>query len=177
MIVDLTVEIPRGSRNVYSVDPETGRVRLERLLLTDMVYPADCGYLDGTLSPNGEPVNALVLLEEPTFPGVSVTVRPVGVCRLSRAHGDDVKIITVPAQDPRWSATREITDVAAHTLHAVQHFYQHVTDLTGVTGVTDLTDLSSDEAVSVGGFGSRTEAERLVMAALHAFRSHDTYES
>lgn len=171
MIVDLTVEIPRGSRNVYSVDPETGRVRLERLLLTDMVYPADCGYLDGTLSPNGEPVNALVLLEEPTFPGVSVTVRPVGVCRLSRAHGDDVKIITVPAQDPRWSATREITDVAAHTLHAVQHFYQHVTDL------TDLATEGAEEAVSVGGFGSRTEAERLVMSALHAFRSHDTYES
>ena len=171
MIVDLTVEIPRGSRNVYSVDPETGRVRLERLLLTDMVYPADCGYLDDTLDPGGDRVQAIVLLEEPTFPGVSVTVRPVGVFRLADARGDDVTVLTVPAHDPRWAATCEITDVAAHTLHAVQHFYQHVTDL------TDLATEGAEEAVSVGGFGSRTEAERLVMSALHAFRSHDNYEN
>lgn len=165
MIVNLTVEIPRGSRNVYSVDPETGRVHLKRTLLTEMVYPADCGYLDGTLAPSGEPVNALVLLEVPTFPGVSATVRPVGVLHLSGAHGDDATIITVPAHDPRWSATLEITDVAAHTRHAVEHFFQHV------------TDLDSEESVTVGGFGSRTEAERLVTAALHAFHSRDTYES
>ncbi|MFO7690000.1 MAG: inorganic diphosphatase [Cryobacterium sp.] len=164
MIIDLTVEVPRGSRNEYSIDRETGRVHLKRTLLTDMVYPADSGYLDYTLGPNGGPLNALLLLEEPTYPGVAVTVRPVGLLRMHSTRDTEERIITVPAQDPRWSTTLEITDLSEHTRHSLQHFFQHY------------TDLESGPVVTVDGFGSRDEAERLVTTALNAFRSRDRSE-
>ena len=207
MIIDLTVESPRGSRNEYSIDRETGRVHLQRTLLTDMVFPADCGYLDYTLGTNGEPLTALVLLEESTFPGVAVTVRPVGVLRLTRAAGVENTIITVPAQDPHWAATLEITDIAAHTRQSLQHFFQNYTDPgfgsavpsdpgsdTGSamssdigSGAADADTTGTGDTVSGGSgpndivtaaeFGSRDEAERLFTTALNAFRSYDNYES
>ena len=81
---DVLVEIPGGSRNKYEVDHETGRVYLDRVLFTTFVYPTDYGYFENTLGLDGDPVDALVLLEYPVFPGVGVKVRPVGVLNISR---------------------------------------------------------------------------------------------
>ena len=164
-ILDVTVEIPRGSRNKYSVDQVTGRIRLERTLLTEMVYPADSGFIENTLGVDGEPLSALVLLEEPTYPGVGVSVRPVGVFHMQSEHGPEVSLICVPVADPRWQNVIEITDVAEHTREAIQHFFEHY------------KDLEPGRVVQVEGFGDRIEAERIVSAALHAYRSHDSYES
>lgn len=164
-ILDLTVEIPRGSRNKYSVDPLTGRIRLDSTLLTEMVYPADSGFIDNTLGLDGEPLSALVLLEEPTYPGVGISVRPVGVFRMQNEYGPEVKLICVPVADPRWERITEIRDVAEHTRDAIRHFFEHY------------KDLEPGKFVTVEGFGERIEAERLVSTAMHAYRSHDSYEN
>ncbi|MFC5929278.1 inorganic diphosphatase [Cryobacterium melibiosiphilum] len=164
-ILDVTVEIPRGSRNKYSVDQLTGRIRLESTLLTEMVYPADSGFIENTLGLDGEPLNALVLLEGPTYPGVGISVRPVGVFRMQNEHGPEVKLVCVPVADPRWEHVLEISDVAEYTRDGIQHFFEHY------------KDLEPGRLVIVEGFGERLEAERLVTTAMHAYRSHDSYEN
>lgn len=164
-ILDVTVEIPRGSRNKYSVDHLTGRIRLDRTLLTEMVYPADSGFIENTLGVDGEPLNALVLLEEPTYPGVGISVRPVGVFRMQNEHGPEVKLVCVPVADPRWERVVEISDVAEYTRDGIKHFFEHY------------KDLEPGKFVVVEGFGDRIEAERIISTSMHAYRSHDTYET
>src|SRR5947209_13128773 len=96
---DVTIEIPKGQRNKYEVDHATGRIRLDRLLFTSTRYPADYGYIEDTLGQDGDPLDALVLLEEPTFPGCLVAARPIGLFRMTDEAGGDDKILCVPAND------------------------------------------------------------------------------
>src|ERR1700712_4145072 len=103
---DVIIEIPKGSRNKYEVDHVTGRVYLDRVLFTSFVYPTDYGFFENTLGLDGDPVDALVLLEYPAFPGVGVKVRPVGVLNMSDEAGSDAKIVVVPHKDPRWQTSR-----------------------------------------------------------------------
>ena len=98
---DVLVEIPGGSRNKYEVDHETGRLRLDRMLFTATRYPRDYGYIEGTLGQDGDPLDALVLIEEPTFPGVLIRCRAIAMFRMSDEAGEDDKIMCVPAHDPR----------------------------------------------------------------------------
>src|SRR3954471_10296239 len=108
---DVTIEIPQGHRNKYEVDHATGRIRLDRLLFPSTRYPADYGYIEDTLGQDGDPLDALVLLEEPTFPGCLVTCRAIGMFRMTDEAGGDDKVLTVPATDPRMSHLRDISDV------------------------------------------------------------------
>ncbi|MFC4242903.1 inorganic diphosphatase [Gryllotalpicola reticulitermitis] len=163
--LEMVVEIPRGGRNKYEVDHKSGRVKLDRTLYTQMVYPADYGFIEHTLADDGDPIDALVLLEEPTFPGVLVDVRPVGVFRMEDENGKDAKILAVPASDPRWAWVDDIDDVPAPTKDAIAHFFTHY------------KDLEPGKFVNVHGFGTRAEAEALVQAAVHAYRLADSYES
>jgi inorganic pyrophosphatase len=126
---DVVIEIPRGSRNKYEVDHETGRVYLDRVLFTSFVYPADYGYVENTLGLDGDPVDVLVLLEFPLFPGVGVAVRPVGVFEMEDEAGSDAKIIAVPAKDPRWAHIQQIEDVPEQTRKEIAHFFEHYKDL------------------------------------------------
>ena len=105
------IEIPKGSRNKYEVDHETGRVFLDRVLYTTFVYPTDYGFFEDTLGDDGDPLDVLVLLDYPLFPGVGVKVRPVGVFHMTDDGGGDAKVIAVPAGDPRWN---HIQDVERH---------------------------------------------------------------
>ena len=123
MEFDVTIEIPKGHRNKYEVDHETGRIRLDRLLFTSMAYPSDYGYVEETLGEDGDPLDALVLLDDPTFPGCWVSSRPVGVFWMEDDKGPDAKIICVPAGDPRWDAVQEIEDVHHSLLAEVEHFF------------------------------------------------------
>jgi inorganic pyrophosphatase len=107
---EAVIEIPRGSRNKYEVDHETGRVHLDRVLYTPFVYPVDYGYFDKTLGGDGDPLDALVLLEFPVFPGVVVNVRAVGVLPMEDDGGMDEKILCVPAGDKRWDHIQDIND-------------------------------------------------------------------
>lgn len=129
MQFDVTIEIPKGQRNKYEVDHETHRVRLDRYLYTSMAYPTDYGYFDNTLGEDGDPLDALLLSPEPVYPGVLVTVRPVGMFQMTDEAGGDDKVLCVPAGDKRWEHIQELEDVPAHLLEEIKHFFVHYKDL------------------------------------------------
>jgi inorganic pyrophosphatase len=105
------------------MDPVSGRIRLDRMLFTSTRYPADYGFIPGTLAEDGDPVDVMVLLGEPAFPGCMVSVRPVGVSWMSDEHGPDAKVLTVLARDPRYAGLRDLSDVPGHLLDEVGHFF------------------------------------------------------
>jgi inorganic pyrophosphatase len=123
MDVEVVVEIPKGTRNKYEADHETGEIWLDRMLFTSTRYPEDYGYVPGTLADDGDPLDALVLLEEPTFPGCHVKARPVGVFLMRDEHGDDAKLLCVTASDPRQAEVRDLSDLPAHELDEIAHFF------------------------------------------------------
>ena len=124
MQFDVTVEIPKGQRNKYEVDHETGRIRLDRMLFTSTRYPSDYGFIEHTLADDGDPLDALVLLEEPTFPGCLILCRAIGMFRMRDENGADDKVLCVPATDPRMAHYSDIDDVAEFDLLEIQHFFE-----------------------------------------------------
>ncbi|MGY1732650.1 inorganic diphosphatase [Geodermatophilus sp. SYSU D01045] len=129
MQFDVTIEIPKGQRNKYELDHATGRIRLDRMLFTSTRYPADYGYIEHTLGQDGDPLDALVLLEEPTFPGCLITCRAIGMFRMTDEKGGDDKVLTVPATDPRMAHLQDITDVSEFDRLEIQHFFETYKDL------------------------------------------------
>jgi inorganic pyrophosphatase len=125
---DVTVEIPRGDRNKYEVDHETHRVRLDRFLFTSMQYPTDYGYIDDTLGLDGDPLDALVLLPVPLFPGCLVECRAVGMFTMTDDAGPDNKVLVVPT-DVRFDHIQDLSDVPPFTLEEIKHFFLHYKDL------------------------------------------------
>ncbi|WP_066517193.1 inorganic diphosphatase [Curtobacterium ammoniigenes] len=154
---DVVIEIPKGSRNKYEVDHETGRVFLDRVLFTSFVYPTDYGFFENTLADDGDPVDALVLLEYPLFPGVGVKVRPVGVFKMSDEAGNDAKIICVPAKDPRWQHIQDIADVPQAQQDEIAHFFERY------------KDLEPGKFVKAEGWGDAAEAEEIIQAGQAAY--------
>ena len=126
---DVTVEIPKGQRNKYELDHATGRIRLDRMLFTSTRYPADYGYIEQTLGQDGDPLDALVLLEEPTFPGCLITCRASGMFRMTDEAGGDDKVLCVPATDPRMAHLVDIGDVSEFDRLEIQHFFETYKDL------------------------------------------------
>ena len=129
MEFDVTIEIPKGTRNKYEVDHVTGRIKLDRTLFTATRYPADYGFIDNTLGEDGDPLDALVLLEEPTFPGCLITCRAIGMFRMTDEKGGDDKVLTVPATDPRMAHLVDINDVSEFDRLEIQHFFETYKDL------------------------------------------------
>ncbi len=121
--IDVVVEIPRGSRNKYEIDHETGQIWLDRRLYSATVYPADYGFIPDTLGEDGDPLDALVLLEEPTFPGCHIKARPVAVFWMDDDKGPDAKIICVPAGDPRWAQITDLADIPDFLTDEIEHFF------------------------------------------------------
>jgi len=127
--VSVAVEIPKGSRNKYEMDPDTGRIALDRMLFSSVHYPADYGFVEDTLAEDGDALDALVLVGEPTFPGCPIEARPVGVFEMTDEKGPDAKILCVPVGDPQYSHVDTIDDVAPHLLKEVEHFFEVYKDL------------------------------------------------
>ena len=121
---DVTIEIPSGSRNKYEMDHKTGRIRLDRMLFTSTRYPHDYGFVDDTLGLDGDPLDALVLVQEPTFPGVVIRCRTVGMFRMTDEAGGDDKVLCVPAGDPRMEHVRDIYHVSEFDRLEIQHFFE-----------------------------------------------------
>jgi inorganic pyrophosphatase len=122
---DVLIEIPKGSRNKYEVDHDSGRIRLDRTLFTSTQYPADYGYIEGTLGEDGDPLDALVILQgEPLFPGVLVRARAIGMFRMTDEMGRDDKVLTVPATDPRLEHLRDIYHLPEFDRLEIQHFFE-----------------------------------------------------
>ncbi|MCD1287124.1 MAG: inorganic diphosphatase [Brevibacterium sp.] len=154
-----TIEIPRGSRNKYEVDHETGRVKLDRYLYTSMQYPADYGFIEDTLGNDGDPLDVLVLLTEPLFPGVLVDVRPIGMFQMEDEAGGDDKVLAVPAGDPRWEGFGDIGDVDKFTLDSIEHFF------------TRYKDLEPGKFVKGSSWVGREAAEAEVNASIERFKA------
>ena len=153
MEFDVTIEIPKGERNKYEVDHKTGRIRLDRTLFTATQYPADYGFVENTLGEDGDPLDALVLVGEPTFPGCRIRVRAVGVFHMADEKGPDEKIIFVPLKDPAWSRVSDIHDIPPELRNEIEHFFQVY------------KDLELDASTETRGYGNRDDAERIIDAA------------
>ena len=123
------VEIPKGSRNKYEYDERLGRVVLDRTLWTSVVYPADYGFLMNTIGRDGDPVDAVILVAEPTFPGCVIPVEPIGVFEMRDEAGEDDKVLCVPYRDPKWSHMHDITDIRDSLLEEIGHFFDVYKDL------------------------------------------------
>jgi inorganic pyrophosphatase len=151
---DVVIEIPKGSRNKYEVDHETGRVYLDRVLFTSFVYPTDYGFFENTLGDDGDPLDVLVLLEYPVFPGVGIKVRPVGVLNMSDEAGGDAKIIAVQYKDPRWQHIQDVNDIPEQTRKEIEHFFARY------------KDLEPGKFVNIDGWGDAAEAESVIEKAI-----------
>jgi len=121
--ITMIVEIPRGSRNKYEMDHHTGEIFLDRMLFTSTHYPADYGFIPDTLAEDGDPLDIMVLVTEPTFPGCRVRVRPLGVFLMEDQGHADHKVISVPFGDPRWETTQGIDDLPEHMRLEFEHFF------------------------------------------------------
>ena len=154
MEFEVTIEIPKGGRNKYEVDHESGKIYLDRYLYTPMGYPADYGYIDHTLGEDGDPLDAMVLLTESVFPGVLVRGRIVGMYTMTDEAGGDDKLLAVPAGDPRWDHIQDISDVSHFELDAIAHFFEHY------------KDLEPGKEVEPGGWVGRDEAMKVADAAV-----------
>ena len=151
--LEVVVEIPRGAHNKYEMDHSTGAIWLDRTLFTATQYPADYGFVPDTLGEDGDPLDVVVLLDEPTFPGCHVMVRPIGVFRMRDEAGGDDKVLVVPAKDPRYTPFRDLEDVRARQpflLHEIEHFF-HV-----------YKDVEPGKATEPGRWDNAATARRLV---------------
>ncbi|MFJ4716830.1 inorganic diphosphatase [Streptomyces sp. NPDC088785] len=126
---DVIVEIPQGSRNKYEMDHDLGRIRLDRMLFTSTQYPADYGYVEGTLGGDGDPLDALVLTADATFPGCVVECRAIGMFVMSDEKGPDEKLLCVPAHDPRHASVQDIEDIPEFDRLEITHFFEVYKDL------------------------------------------------
>ena len=153
MDFDVLVEIPKGQRNKYEVDHKTGRIRLDRTLFTATQYPADYGYIEGTLGQDGDPLDALVLIQEPTFPGCLVRARAIGMYRMTDEKGRDDKVLCVPV-DPRMDTMQDVRDVQPHKLDEIKHFFERY------------KDLEAGKHVAAADWSDRAAAERVVTEAI-----------
>jgi inorganic pyrophosphatase len=158
--VELTcfVEIPQGSRNKYEYDAARGVIRLDRHLFSSVVYPADYGFLEETLAENGRHLDALVLVNAPTFPGCRIDVRPVGLFQMREETGIDDKVLCVPLVDPEWRDVHELEDISQRLRDEIAHFF------------AVYTELEPDRVVAIEGWAGRSEAERETEEALRRYQ-------
>lgn len=153
MEFDVTIEIPKGQRNKYEMDHKTGRIRLDRTLFTATQYPADYGFIEDSLGEDGDPLDALVLVQEPTFPGCLIRCRAVGMFRMRDEKGGDDKVFCVPTADLRMEHLRDIQHLDEFYKLEIQHFFEVYKALEPGKSVED--------ARWVG----RTEAEKEILAS------------
>jgi inorganic pyrophosphatase len=159
----VVIEIPRGSRNKYEIDHDTGRVFLDRRLFTATTYPADYGFVPETLAGDGDPLDALVLLEDAVYPGVTVEARPVGLLWMQDEAGPDAKLICVPPKEPRWKGVEDLKDLPDELLEEIKHFFDVY------------KALEPEKYASTAGFENRKAAWREIETARANFAAtHDT---
>ena len=121
--IEIVVEIPKGSRNKYEYDDAGGYFKLDRVLYSSVHYPTDYGYVPDTLAEDGDHLDVLVIVTEPTFTGCHILVRPIGVLSMSDEKGVDEKILAVPVRDPRFDEFKELSSVPSHLLLEIENFF------------------------------------------------------
>lgn len=159
MEFDVVIEIPKGSRNKYEVDHDSGRVKLDRYLYTAFGYPADYGFIEDSLGEDGDPLDALVLLPESVFPGCIVEARPVAMFKMTDEAGGDDKVLCVPAGDGRWNHIQDVGDVPSYELETIKHFFVHY------------KDLEPGKYVKAADWAGREDAEAEVVRSIERFKT------
>ena len=154
--VEVVIEIPKGSRNKYEFDQARKIIKFDRMLFSAMHYPSDYGFIPDTLARDGDPLDALVLVWEPTFPGCVIEARPVGVFHMQDEKGPDEKILCVPIKDPLWNHIRSIDEVPPHLLKEIEHFFAVYKDL-------------EEKKTDVAGWEGTQEARRIIAEARARF--------
>ena len=157
-IFDVIVEIPKGSKNKYEVDHETGVVRLDRVLHSAVHYPTDYGFIDHTLGSDGDPLDAMVILSQPTFPGCTVETKCVGVFLMADDKGDDEKLICVATGDPYFKGVNSLEDLPEHLLKEIENFFATYKIL-------------ENKEVEVKGWGDKNKAMQLLDEAKERYQS------
>ena len=128
-IITVMIEIPKGSRNKYEYDKKTGLISFDRMLFSSVHYPSDYGFIPDTLALDGDALDALVLVTEPTFPGCMIEAKPIGLFKMWDEKGPDEKILCVPVKDPLWNHINSLNEAPPHMLHEIEHFFQVYKDL------------------------------------------------
>ena len=160
MIFDVVIEIPAGSRNKYEIDHESGKIRLDRMLFTSTRYPYDYGFVENTLSLDGDPLDALVMLDEPTFPGCVVSCRVIGMLRMTDEKGGDDKLLCVAAGDVRKDYLTDISDLPTFELEEIKHFFEVY------------KSLEPNKSVHGGDWVGHADAEAEINNSIARFKKH-----
>lgn len=155
--LNVIVEIPKLSRVKYELDKATGLIKYDRVLYSPMHYPANYGFVPQTLWEDGDPLDVLVLGDEPLVPGCIVEARPIGVLDMVDGGEGDAKVLAVPTSDPRWKNTKDISDLEPHLLDEIKHFFTVYKDL-------------QMKKVEVGNWSGRKEAERAVEKSIELYQ-------
>ena len=158
-VVNAIVEIPFRSRNKYEIDKSTGKMRLDRVLYSAMGYPAEYGIVENTLSPDGDPLDILVIATEPTYPGCVVPARVVGYLTMIDNGSEDYKLISVVDCDPRYNEMNSLNDISTFTLKEIQNFFENYKKLEKVE-------------VRVGGYHNKEEALQLIKECKERYKNN-----
>ena len=151
------VEIPKGSRNKYEFDHEHHVIKLDRFLFSSVVYPTDYGFIPQTLSLDGDPLDVMVCVSEPTFPGCMIVVKPIALFRMEDDQGVDDKVLAVPLTDPGWNSFERLDDVPEQLQNEIAHFFSVYKTL-------------ENKKVEVDGWHSREAALKEIEASRERFR-------
>lgn len=148
-IVNVIVEIPKGRRSKFEVDKTTGLLKLDRYLYSSSMYPGDYGFIPQTLAEDGDPLDVLVMVNEPTFSGCLIEARPLGIFRMTDRGDNDYKVLAVPNTDPIFADYRDLWRVPPHFLREVEHFFGTYKQLEGDNQVKtmgwDKIDMAHEE--------------------------------
>ena len=153
----MLVEIPKGSRNKYELNQETGDIELDRRLFAAVSYPTEYGFVKETEAPDGDELDAMVAVTEPTFPGCVIPMRPIAVLRLRTGDGPEPKILGVPLSDPSWSDLESLEELPGDLAREIEHFFTSYSELEG-------------NDWEIEGWGDRSEAEEEIAKARERFR-------
>lgn len=154
--INVIVEIPKGSQNKYEYDKENNIFRLDRVLFSPLHYPGDYGIIPRTLGEDGDPLDALVLVTSPNYPGTLVESRPLGILKMTDSGKKDSKILCVPKRDERFSGISDIKDLQKHTLKEIAHFFQVYKELEG-------------KKVKIRGWSGTNEARKTILIAIELY--------
>lgn len=163
-IVRVIIEIPKNSANKYEYDGELGVFRLDRALYSPMHYPGDYGFIPGTLAEDGDPLDVLTLVDEPSFTGCLIDVRPVGILRMVDQKENDQKVLAVPNGNPRFDSIHTMDQVFPHIRKEIEYFFSIYKELQG-------------EQTSMKGWGGPAEARKAITASRQAYLDRADKES
>jgi len=130
-VINAVIEIPKGSRNKYEYDKEMEAFALDRVLYSSVVYPADYGFIPKTVYDDGDPMDIIVLMEQPTFPGCVIASKPIGIMGMIDGGDKDYKILAVPVDDPKFKDINDISDIPSHILDEIAEFFKTYKNLEG----------------------------------------------